>query len=323
MSNSFGPWATSIDAGGNPELSAFWRRRLTRLAAASQASPVLSRRQWLCLGATLVLVMLLPSFRLAPAVADEKKPPEKHTYNFTTTVSKEGVGKEGESTKKPTAAQTKHMVPAPWVLPNGMQMWFCSTGGGEPAVAPEIKTLIAKKQYTFIRMFESPGGDTQYEYRFVLADGRETKLTVLTRLENVASWDEYLRKRDEQSRKRQETIRQALAAGRFRLINVEPLQVHLCRDKDTHQRFKIGRVAGRDGIDKAVTMPDSGPLPKSMTDGTWPEHLRAIREGKRELLGLQAVSSYTYEMTGDDGTKVLFNYGGDGGPLSDPEKKGR
>lgn len=306
-------------------MSAFWRRRLTRLAAASQASPVLSRRQWLCLGATLVLVMLLPSFRLAPAVADEKKPPEKHTYNFTTTVSKEGVGKDGESTKKPTAAkaQTKNMGLAPWVLPNGKQMtWFFFAGGGEPAVAPEIKTLIAKKQYAFIKTFESPGGDTQYEYRFVLADGRETKLTVLVRLENVASWDEYLRKRDEESRKRQETIRQAMAAGRFRLINVEALQVHLCRDRDTHQRFKIERVAGRDGSDKAVTIPDSGPVPKSVTETTWQEHLRAIREGKRELLGLQAINSYTYEMTGDDGTKVLFVYGGDAGPL-DAEKMGK
>jgi hypothetical protein len=48
---------------------------------------------------------------------------------------------------------------------------------------------------------------------------------------------------------------------------------------------------------------------------SWQEHLDAIREGKRELLELETVNSYTYEMTADDGTKVIFQYGG-GNPLT-------
>jgi hypothetical protein len=65
--NQYGPWATSIGAFGNPQLSAFWRKRLTRLALTSQSSPTLSRRSLLCLGAAGVLTGALPTFHLAAA----------------------------------------------------------------------------------------------------------------------------------------------------------------------------------------------------------------------------------------------------------------
>ena len=74
MTNQYGPWATLIDAGGNPQLSAFWRRRLTMLVPTSRTSPVLSRRNLLWLVAAGVLMLVLPIFRTAPAVAEEKKP---------------------------------------------------------------------------------------------------------------------------------------------------------------------------------------------------------------------------------------------------------
>jgi hypothetical protein len=71
MKNPYGPWATSIDAGGNPQLSAFWRRRMTRLVTASRTSPVLSRRSLLGLVAAGTLVVVVPSVRSATIVADE------------------------------------------------------------------------------------------------------------------------------------------------------------------------------------------------------------------------------------------------------------
>ena len=49
--NQYGPWATPIGACGNPQLSAFWRQRLTKLVPTSQSSPTLSRRSLLGLGA--------------------------------------------------------------------------------------------------------------------------------------------------------------------------------------------------------------------------------------------------------------------------------
>ena len=79
MKSQYGPWATLIDAGGNPQLSAFWRRRLTMLVPTSQTSPVLSRRNLLWLGAAATLLLALPTFRSAPAVAEENKPANEAT----------------------------------------------------------------------------------------------------------------------------------------------------------------------------------------------------------------------------------------------------
>jgi hypothetical protein len=71
MKTPYGPWATSIDAGGNPQLSAFWRRRMTRLVATSRTSPVLSRRCFACLLAVGAMMLAVPTFRSATIVADE------------------------------------------------------------------------------------------------------------------------------------------------------------------------------------------------------------------------------------------------------------
>ena len=70
MSNQYGPWATSINAGGNPQLSTFWRRRLTMLVPASQTSPMLSRRSLLGLGAAGAMTVLLPTLRSTTASAE-------------------------------------------------------------------------------------------------------------------------------------------------------------------------------------------------------------------------------------------------------------
>ncbi len=67
MSNQYGPWASSINACGNPQLSAFWRERMTKLVPASQTSPTLSRRSLLCLGAAGMLTAMAPTLRLAQA----------------------------------------------------------------------------------------------------------------------------------------------------------------------------------------------------------------------------------------------------------------
>lgn len=67
MPNQYGPWATMIDLGGSPQLSTFWRRRLTMLVSASQTSFVLSRRNVTGLGAVALLMMALPAIRFATA----------------------------------------------------------------------------------------------------------------------------------------------------------------------------------------------------------------------------------------------------------------
>jgi hypothetical protein len=71
MGNHFGPWASSIDVGGNPQLSAFWRQRLTRLAVVGRTSPRLSRGSVLWLLGAASLLLAVPTLRPAAVAADQ------------------------------------------------------------------------------------------------------------------------------------------------------------------------------------------------------------------------------------------------------------
>jgi Spy/CpxP family protein refolding chaperone len=73
MTNSYGPWATLIDTGRSPQLSAFWRQRLSMLVPISQTRAALSMRNVVLLVAGALLICILPTFRAAPAVADQEK----------------------------------------------------------------------------------------------------------------------------------------------------------------------------------------------------------------------------------------------------------
>jgi Spy/CpxP family protein refolding chaperone len=70
----YGPWATTIDVGPNPQLSSFWRRRLTMLVPASRTSPLLSPQNLLWLTVAAAVVIALPTFRNVPALAAEEQP---------------------------------------------------------------------------------------------------------------------------------------------------------------------------------------------------------------------------------------------------------
>ncbi len=95
MQNRYGPWATMIDLGGSPQLSTFWRRRLTMLASASRTSLVLSRSNLLCLGAAALLMLLLPTVRFAAAAADEEKAPDAGTPSAVEQTGQESATKKG------------------------------------------------------------------------------------------------------------------------------------------------------------------------------------------------------------------------------------
>lgn len=73
MHRPFGPWATLINAGRNPQLSTFWKRRLGMLLCVSGARRDLSRRQVLLLAAAALVVGLAPTLRALPARAAQAK----------------------------------------------------------------------------------------------------------------------------------------------------------------------------------------------------------------------------------------------------------
>jgi hypothetical protein len=320
MTNPYGPWATLIDAGGNPPLSAFWRRRLTMLVPASQTSPVLSRHNLLWLAMAAALMLFLPTFRSAPSIAGEEQPAkaEKSSAGSVSAPAK-------ATDKKPAGPQRERnsAVLPPWKLPNGVTIYETISTEGDahgPGFEKEIDKLIAEKKYTLVRTFDPPGDERQYVYGFVLSNGKLATMNFSMPLENVASSADYGRKQKEQRQQRHEKINQAIAAGRFRLINQDVIQVHLCRDVDSKEKSQVRRDRLADGKEIACPQGDHGKVPAAAKETSWKEHLRAIREGKRELLSFRTTNIYTYEMIANDGTKLLFQYDG-GEPLKKIEKK--
>jgi hypothetical protein len=318
MANDFGPWATLIVAGRHPQLSAFWKRRLTMLVGASQTSPVLSRRSLAWLVAVGVLMSALPTFRAASALADEK---EQADTGKASAGSSAAAGKEGDKKPGEMSLQLEKRE-GTWKLPNGEKMFVIEStvsnaGSAKPKdveVAKrqhqEMRQLIAQKKFKLVKTFEAKGGEKQYVYRFNFADGDHMAMNFSMPLENVTSWDDYARKSEEQQRRRQENINKAIEAGKYRLLNVEVIQIHVCRDGGFRQKLQVQRIPLPDGKELALVRPDGAKVPECMPQTSWLEHLKAIREGKRELLDLQTVNSYTYEVLLEDGTKTLFNYGG-------------
>lgn len=71
MRTSFGPWATAIHCGTNAQLSTFWRRRLRMLLPTSQSRLRLGPRTTAWLVVLGVLACGLPTFRNAPALAQQ------------------------------------------------------------------------------------------------------------------------------------------------------------------------------------------------------------------------------------------------------------
>jgi hypothetical protein len=53
---------------------------------------------------------------------------------------------------------------------------------------------------------------------------------------------------------------------------------------------------------------------------TWQEHRKAIRDGKLELLEIETIPDYTYELVCEDGKRRIFSYGG-GEPQTRPKAK--
>ncbi|MCH7990353.1 MAG: PQQ-like beta-propeller repeat protein, partial [Planctomycetes bacterium] len=61
MKQNFGPWSTAINTGNNPQLSTFWKRRLTMLSDISRTQKRLRRSDCLWLGVIGLALLLLPT----------------------------------------------------------------------------------------------------------------------------------------------------------------------------------------------------------------------------------------------------------------------
>jgi beta-lactamase regulating signal transducer with metallopeptidase domain len=185
-----------------------------------------------------------------------------------------------------------------------------STSWGGPGNDEETEKLIKEKKYELVKIVDSKSGEKQYLYRFTYPDGRQANRAFSMPLDKVTSWADYEKKQELQREQRNERISQSLSSGRFRLLNLEVIQIHICRDVESGRTFKVQRIQRPDQSEIALPRADFGAIPPSVRETSWKEHLQAIRDGKRQLLKLETLNDYTYEMTADDGTKDIFTYGG-------------
>lgn len=75
MTPSFGPWATAIHVGREPQLSTFWKRRLAMLSAMSGTAPGLHRRAAVFLAAVALVALAWPTWQLGSQADDAPAAP--------------------------------------------------------------------------------------------------------------------------------------------------------------------------------------------------------------------------------------------------------
>jgi len=88
MNYQFGPWATQIDASGNARLSAFWRRRLTRLPGLPRSIPAMTRSDALALVLIAAAIAAVPTLHGRGASAE---PADQATRTAASSAATAGV----------------------------------------------------------------------------------------------------------------------------------------------------------------------------------------------------------------------------------------
>ncbi len=224
--------------------------------------------------------------------------------------------------------QTETLLDQQWPDADGTRVWGTQTIIGKiveaeapPTDGPNfkaIKKLIPERKYKFVRTFEEPAGVTNYLYHFTLPDGTVDSMNFLIPLDQCSSWDDYVQKLRAHNEQRHRRIQQAIARGQFRLLDVTLLRAHICRDAQTGEMLHVLCIDGTDNKQTAVVSPQPAHETNDRYETSWDEHLAAIENGSRQLLELEAVQQFKYEVTLLDGSTTVFEFGGDA-PLKKPD----
>ncbi len=170
----------------------------------------------------------------------------------------------------------------------------------------EVWQLIATKEYEFLSSFDEEGG-MDYIYRFTFSDGTKDNVGFSMSLDDVDSLEGYRKKEANLQRQRKEGIREAVLAGKYRLIEMEPEWTHICVEKDTGKKICVLCVTLYDDSRVALVSDEEHAVQYRTS---WQDHLDAIRSGEREAVDLNVSVRYLYEITLEDGSTTTFMYGG-------------
>ncbi len=163
--------------------------------------------------------------------------------------------------------------------------------------------FIAEKQYTFVKTLKTPEGQTEYVYQF--PNGNRAFDLPLDEFRSLA---QYRQKAEKLRQEREQAIYEAVAEGHYRALDVEPMLVQQCREDG--KDIEVLHIKLPDGREEASVCV----LPRQdawrSVDTPWEDHLKAIADGKRQLVDARTIQSWTYEVTLADGSKVHWSVGG-------------
>jgi hypothetical protein len=267
MANQYGPWATLIDVGGSPQLSAFWKRRLTMLVPASRTSPVLSRRNRSFLAAAGILACILPTVFFTPAAAQEKKPANE----ITQADAKSGGKTAGGSSSGGTL-----------IISNASDKGKATNSGGPALNGPisfEWEGSIGISHASDLDFpFYSPLLNERTRKELNLSAEQEKKLKEIER----GYLAEYQSKEKELRRKTDQEIAKATPEERNRKVQAILLTI---RQQARPVRKQIEELLSAEQLAKLRTLVlyDHGPLALlyDMRDPQW--YNRLSKEQKHEL----------------------------------------
>lgn len=169
----------------------------------------------------------------------------------------------------------------------------------------QLDQFIARKDYKLEKTEQDRDGQMIYVYRFPNGSTESVSLP----LEGIASLAEYKAREAQQREDRQKAIYDAIAQGRYRLVDARPMLIHLCRENG--QDIEVMDIHKRDGNEIALITSLPRQEPGRSEETSWQDHLEAIAGGRRELVNVRIITSWTYEVTLADGSKTRWQVGGD------------
>ncbi len=187
----------------------------------------------------------------------------------------------------------------------------------------EMKQLIAEKKYEFVEEIEAIETEyahdrVEYVYKFVLSDGEELVRSFSFPLEDIPSWDAYQDKLVERQAEWRELIKEAIAAGRYRVVDAKVIKSHICQDEGSQNLINVMEIRPDPRVVKMEGPPRAyvHPYPLTLDEGegysmSWEDHLQEIAAGRRKLIRMEVLNRYTYELTFQDGAVFRTTFGAD------------
>ncbi|MFA6133677.1 MAG: hypothetical protein WC869_06635 [Phycisphaerae bacterium] len=179
----------------------------------------------------------------------------------------------------------------------------------------EFEQMIAEKRYKLIKVDSGAEGGPQYFYIFTPPDGEPFCTGFSIPLEQFRSWKDYEKARAKQQAERQAAIQEAIAQGRFKLVNVDVIPAYICKEQPSGEMIWVNKPITTQPEEEKQVYVQPYPLNRKPGEWTkeyqmlWKDHLKAVADGKRQPVDVFVSKYWTYDVTLADGKVVKWSCG--------------